>query len=185
MNEPTKKSGDDDPNVTLGGVGWVLSHWEHLELQFSILSSIFDGRPRTIDAMQEYGKRGRIFDERIQGLEKAADRYFRSAPDQSLEGTLAQLASDARKVSIRRHQIAHGIVSGMMTPNDPEKIVDGDSSTYMKVNYWVMPPIYAVLRRNGSYFYGSAAMREIAENIAGLTQRVIEFSNLLSAEQSN
>jgi hypothetical protein len=53
----------------------------------------------------------------------------------------------------------------------------------MKVNYWVMGPLYAIprLNKDGSYFYGSAAMREIAQKLDGLTRRVIDLANLLSA----
>jgi hypothetical protein len=79
-----------------------------MEEELAYLYSIFVGRPYTVLAMQEWGKGGRIYRDRIRILETAAEQYFLAKPDQTHEGAFLEIVKAANRLSAYRHQIAHG-----------------------------------------------------------------------------
>jgi hypothetical protein len=59
--------------------------------------------------MQEYGE-GTIFKSRLEGLERAAERYFTNHPNQVSEGKFGCLSRAATGFADRRNEVAHGFV---------------------------------------------------------------------------
>ncbi len=86
---PLPDHGDDDRDTTFAGVGRVLSQWESIELELSVLYALFTGRADNSEATREYGK-GRIFTDRAKTVEDMAEKWLR---DQTLESEFRQIIS--------------------------------------------------------------------------------------------
>lgn len=178
----TQPNVDLDPNETFAAVGRAITQWEILEALLSILYSIFEGKRNQLDAMQEYGKKGRIFFDRLKLLETAAERFFQSHPSQSHEGMFCEVVREARALSTRRHQVAHGIVQGILTylpeNNDPERGIAPVPS------FAVVPPWYAfhqLTKTHGFYRYGSAEIDEWGSEFSTCAAKARELASCLSA----
>jgi hypothetical protein len=136
---PIPTVGDASINDTYIGVGRVLSKWEEIELELSHLHSCFLGQPYTVQAIRTYGA-GRIFNERIALVRRAADAYFVQVCDQSIEGDFDQLQHRCIGFSARRNDIAHGIVNAMNTV-DKVNLATGMVDIYGS-EWAVFPPYY-------------------------------------------
>jgi hypothetical protein len=138
---------DYDPDVTFNAVGRAISAWETLEAHLSYLYSIFIGKPMLIDALEAYGRENKIFEQRIRGLCGTAEAYFMKQPSQDREGEVDAIISEARRLSIYRHQIAHGIITAIMVAevanNDQE--VEDLFQRGPKFCYCVVPPWYGAI----------------------------------------
>jgi hypothetical protein len=103
---PLPDHGDDDIERTFAGVGRVLSQWETIEIELSVLYALFTKRPADAEARREYGK-GRIFVDRSKIIEDVAPKWL---CNQELEAEFDSLICTIRHYSDRRNEIAHGIV---------------------------------------------------------------------------
>jgi hypothetical protein len=117
---PFPKKGDHDVNSTFAGVGRVLTQWEIIEVKLSHTYGLLLNRPDDLDAARQYGE-PLIFKERVKGLEKAAEAYFRWNPNQETETELCGLLSEARKFSARRNDTAHSIVRPFQWTDGPQQ----------------------------------------------------------------
>jgi hypothetical protein len=172
---------DPSPDATFLAVGRALTVWESMELALARLYSVFLKRPYELAAYDEYGRAGRIFAERLRILEKQANAYFFPKPLQEHEMQAKALLLEASNLSIRRHQIAHGMVAGVPVA-DPD-MADEDGWIDPRVMYGLMAPEYAAgrLRRPGDgYLFGSKQIDEYALEFAGLTTRINVFAQTLS-----
>lgn len=120
---------NEDSLTTYAAAGYALSCWEGMEVALSDLYAFFIGRPDDPTALFEFGESGKIFANRLQALERAAERYFIRHCDQRLEGELRSRIDSIRSMALSRHRIAHGIVM---------KRSDGE--------YRLAPPVYAARR---------------------------------------
>lgn len=183
-NVPRFDRGDEDQDETLRGVGLVMSSWEGVELELAILYSCFVGDPKGRSVMQ-YGS-GRIFRDRIDGLNRAASRYFISNCNQDAEGALSYIVDEAISASDRRNDVAHGIVFrvDLMTHFRHQIPV----SLLNREHYAVIPPIYSVRKHAGglpNYAYRSRDMIEIAQQLYTLRRHVVAFENRLFGLESD
>jgi hypothetical protein len=166
---------DIDINITYAAVGRAASAWENLEAHLSYLYSIFIGNPMQGRIMQEYGREGRIFEMRMQTLCEAAQAYFRRVPHQSHEATFDILVLEARRISIRRHQIVHGFVSSSpMFFSDLNIITPG---------FFLLPPLHGIFhltKNTGHYIYSSKEIDAYAAEFNELASRVKDFCEILN-----
>ena len=93
-------------------------------------------------SIQEYGT-GSIFAVRMQSLIERAELYFRTHPNQEIEGEFSELVDIAKKLSERRNEIAHGIVNPM---------VDSSSIQNVEFRYYLLTPMYAVMKKSTANF---------------------------------
>jgi hypothetical protein len=134
---PFPDHGDQNADDTYKMVGRALSEWEELEYRLAHLYAQIIGRPSQIAALREYGK-GRIFADRIAGLETAAEAYFIRNPRQNSEAELACIAEVARRLADRRNEIAHGIVRPLQWIQRPIP----DRLIGQPLEYALVPPLY-------------------------------------------
>jgi hypothetical protein len=107
---PFPEHGDVSADLTYAAVGRAMSEWEELELYLARLYAKFlKIHPIRAIAVTEY-RNAAIFRVRANVIEKAADKYFVSHPDQEREADFQQLLGDIRQLSNRRNDIAHGVV---------------------------------------------------------------------------
>jgi hypothetical protein len=103
---PLPDHGDDDIDTTFAGVGRVLTQWESIELELSVIYAVFMGRPGDSEASREYG-RGRTFTDRAKMVAERAEKSLRN---QALEDEFDQIMCAIRHFADRRNEVAHGIV---------------------------------------------------------------------------
>ena len=165
---PFPACGDDDFKQTLYGVGLFITHWEAIEFELSRLYSFFAGDPDG-EAVKRYGK-GRIFVERLDILNKAAASYFVSNTNQQTEAAYDDLANEASGFSVRRNEIAHGIVMDVARITIfQQKMPLLDPS---KKHIVLIPPYYA-MRFHGSdgfplYAYNSTQLETLSSYLLRL-----------------
>src|ERR1700680_2245928 len=102
--------GDANADSTYAAVGRAMSEWEQLELYLARLYAKFLGVPPIEAIARPEYTRVAISRERARVIEDAARAYFIKHPDQTLESTFESLICDARKLAVRRNDIAHGVV---------------------------------------------------------------------------
>ncbi len=168
---------DSDWNVTFHSVGVALSQWESLESRLALLFSYLSGCPHSADAIIKYGRKGRIFTERMRVLTEAAVQYFQRHPDQANQGDCDAVCKRVKELSHRRHQIAHGVVGGFYVCRTGDAL--SDTAAASELEYGVVPPSYAIAgltRRESSYYcYGSAAVLHFAQAFADCAAKVNEY----------
>jgi hypothetical protein len=174
---------DEDINRTFAAVGHAFTQWEYLEWQLSHLYSIFVGKPRQIGTIEEYGRENSTFNNRMTRLEKMAERYFQPAPCQEKEGEFSSIIAECRAVSIKRHHIAHGVVTGVQVFSN----VNAGEWAIPSIGYFVVPPRYAahnLTKHTRVYYtYGSAQIDKIAKEFRAALVRVATFNELLSPQR--
>lgn len=109
--KPTLPPGETDPNRLYNAVGRAIHAWENMEEALARLYALMTGLPEQPDALSEYGSENRKFVERLAALKTAGENYFVSFPNQLLEGRLGDLLKEAKELSIKRHRIAHGLIT--------------------------------------------------------------------------
>lgn len=102
--------GDLDPDITYRAVGEALTLWEKFEREMAGIYSILVAKqPRHSPAMRAYGailtSRGRI-----DLLKAASEAVFVYAPNRELRLRFKAILESATEFSVRRNEIAHGIV---------------------------------------------------------------------------
>ena len=108
---PLPPIGDLHEDVTYAAVGYALSQWETAETQLCWLTGAFMGLPRgDWRVVQRYSHHA-TFQGRANALEAAACAYWPTRCDQALEGRFLALMAEARSLSERRNEIAHGVVT--------------------------------------------------------------------------
>lgn len=105
---PIPLRGDNDENATYAGIGRVTSKWEEIEFELSNLCHDF-ANGLTDDGQRAYGE-GKIFSNRLEILVTYSKKFFVSRCSQDAEGIFYSLAKQAQQFSLRRHEVAHGIV---------------------------------------------------------------------------
>ncbi|MER8822632.1 hypothetical protein NKH70_22915 [Mesorhizobium sp. M0991] len=100
--------GDHDDSTLFEALGRALDKWEFVEFGLAMLYSLFVG-DQSFAKTQEYGG-GKIFRERLAGLQRVAEAWFVNFPSQQLEGEFDKLTTAARGFSDRRNEFAHGLV---------------------------------------------------------------------------
>jgi hypothetical protein len=105
---PFPKRGDRKPQHTFEGVGHMLSRWEVLESEMSMLHAAFLNGTDHFDGIEVYGTGRKIFRERTIGLRSAACCAFVRSPHQELEGDFKRAVEVAELYSDRRNEVAHG-----------------------------------------------------------------------------
>jgi hypothetical protein len=166
-------STDQNIDTLYAAVGRAMSAWETVEAHLSNLYSIAVKSPTYMVAMKSYGRDSKIFTSRMSTLAKAAASYFAKHPSQEHEGTLAALIAEARELSTKRNDIAHGIVCSI-------PIVVNEN---VQPGYAMVPQLYAVFRLNdaeGHYWYGSSEIDTYTERFLALADRVAKFNEILN-----
>jgi hypothetical protein len=166
---------DIDINITYAAVGRAASAWETLEAHLSYLYSIFIGNPMQGRIMEEYGREGRIFELRMQTLCEAAHAYFLKVPNQEYEAIVDSIILEARRLSIRRHQIVHGIVSSAQIFSSENNIITP--------GFFLVPPLHGVFhltKNTGHYLYSSKEIDAYAAEFHVLASRVEDFHKVIS-----
>lgn len=126
---PRPRFGDESADRIYEAVGGALCTWEEIELRLSWIYSVLTNRaPPSHTIIQEYG-RALNFNERVGNLEKSAAAYFIKSPDQALEGEVSELFCEVRQFSLRRNEIAHGVIRAQG-----------------RTDYFLFPPSYAARR---------------------------------------
>ena len=172
--EPPISEGDADYNDTLRGVGLVLHEWSLVEIALSHLQAILNGTPRDGSAIQAYGM-GRVFSSRLEGFRQVASTYFMRNCDQHREAELDGLILQASNFSIRRNEVAHGVL------RDFELLDLNTGKRETKLSYFLVCPYYD--QRGKSlvdfpfYMYNAETLRQLAENIAILQIALETFAD--------
>ena len=176
---------DYDPNVTFNAAGRAISTWETLEAHLSYLYSILVGKPLLIEAMKEYGRTNRIFEQRMRALCDVSEFYFTKQPSQDHESEINTIITEARRLSTYRNQIAHGVVVAIMEALIMEKNEDfDDAAKRVRYVYCLVPPWHGVFHLNKGdnkyYRLGSYAISAYIEEFGKLSQRVEILNKILN-----
>jgi hypothetical protein len=160
--------------MVLEGVGRTMTCWEATEFQLSRVYSIFVGQVDDPDAMRSGYGSGRIFQERIGNLRKAADAYFRRDPHQPLEGAFDSIAEAVVGFADRRNEVAHGIVLDVKKVSYIASCMGLTDKT--RPHFVLIPPLYLLRKHTElgapSYIYTSAALKRLAGLILGVERNV-------------
>jgi hypothetical protein len=135
---PIPEHGDDSDDTTFAGVGRVVTEWEHVELEFSYLYSLFVGKHEALEALREYGE-GAVFTHRVDKLVKAHEKFCPRIPDQDLEVEFFRLIDLAKKFSDRRNDVAHGVVRPIQWTRPPPHSWPTEDDPFQ---YCLVPPNY-------------------------------------------
>jgi hypothetical protein len=160
---PLPTRGDLDERLTFEGVGRVMSAWERIEFQLSVLHSFLTIGRLHQSAVHVYGA-GRIFRDRLTTLRKGAERYFTQAPHQGHEGTFDAMCSALEKFADRRNEVAHGVVF------EASKL-EPFSTRFAPVTlpqFALIPPYHAVrslVNGNAGYAYTSVELLELTDRL--------------------
>jgi hypothetical protein len=175
--------GDDNPDAVFLGVGKVMTGWETIEFELSRLYSVFAGYPDG-DAMREYGK-PTIARLRLDGLSKAADKFFVNRPSQDHEGQFQSIARRLHHFASRRNEVAHGIVFNVerikaFTQNFVREARN-------KPQYLLIAPYYQIKQHspNGlpAYGYTSRTLEAMIPAMAEPFRAVYQFRRDLLASE--
>jgi hypothetical protein len=163
---------DTDPDVTFAAVGRAITAWETLEAHLSYLYSIFVDKPLAFAALDQYGRENKIFNDRMTALCKAGRKYFQRCPSQKKEGEVDSLIAETRRLSVFRHQIAHGAVIGKEMFHDGEDVIA----------YSIVPAshsIYSLTKTTTPYSYNSTDIHNFELKFAAHAERVRAFNHAL------
>jgi hypothetical protein len=166
---PLPHLGDQSDNSTYEAVGRALSAWEAAEVALAQLYGVLLGNGSfEPSGPRQYGG-PRIFDQRMDGLEKLAGKYFVFHPDQQKEHEFERIACKFRKFSFRRNDIAHGIVRELQFRG--------------RKGYCLLPPLYDGRRFSGGNFpdfiYVADEINKFAAHFTTIRLEVGKFTNWL------
>lgn len=171
---PIPSEGDATMELTYAGVGFVMSHWENVEVTLSHLYSHFVGKEYQAEAMHEYGTPSTFKEGRLQKLIGAAERYLR---DQQMECEFYGLATELIGYANRRNDVAHGVVRSREWWFQPVKT---DVWTY-----WLVPAHYqpkrAAIAPNSppTYAYTRPLMDDLGQKLLALNHRIRDLTRSL------
>lgn len=164
-------TGDDTRTITAAAKGEASSQWELTEVFPGYLfSALGGGWPCDGVAARAYGL-PLNFKERLNGLERVGEAYFRSHPNQSAEADLEAVIHAARMLSLRRNEIVHSIIHGLQYERSAR--IEADTFTAVfKFRFFVVPPAYTDRkwdeRSQPSFIHAAAEMDACCEAFADL-----------------
>jgi hypothetical protein len=172
---PFPVRGDADQNDTYAGVGRVLSQWEAIEVELSHVYSLLVYRHEDLEALREYG-RPTIFRDRLDSLQRAAERYFQSNPHQETESEFSDIAKIARNFSARKNDVAHSIVRPYRWTFPPSaETVD----PFEPMQFCATPPHYSgkkfMPENLPIYVYTSVEMNALSVALFEFSHQIIEL----------
>ena len=178
-DKPDIWEGDEVPDKTYAAVGRCLSSWENMEFSMSMLYSQFRGSRGKIEYFHEYGTSGKIFVERLSSMERVAELYFVGRPDQEFEASLSLVVNAARRLAVRRNEIAHGVVSVFAV--NPELVLGDPTVSPWPNRYFLAPPHHAFLKygEEGQYQYGSTALAQLQNAFDLFQKSITKLANYL------
>jgi hypothetical protein len=185
-DKPDIWEGDEDSEKTYAAVGKCLSKWENMEFSMSMLYSQFKGSKGKIEYFQEYGTSGKIFVDRLTSLERVAEAYFVPRPHQEFEASLALMVTAARRLAVRRNEIAHGIVAAIAV--EPKEVKpDKDGWVPWPNRYFLAPPHHAFMKygEDGQYYYGSKALEHFQEAFDLFNKSISKLANYLETSHGS
>lgn len=169
---PSVSEGNATPQTIFAAVGEALTRWERMEWALCQLNSIMSGNAGDVETEAQYGMDYSIFERRVQAVEETARAFFMRHCNQDNEATLRKIVDRARKLSICRHQIAHGLVDQVTHATFSE---DGDFADWHdgKTTYYLNAPWYSEPRLRQKWpGYTSADIRVIFQNFTTLENRI-------------
>ena len=155
-DKPDIWEGDEDSEKTYAGVGKCLS------------------------------SSGKIFGDRLTSLERVAHSYFVGRPDQEFEASLTLVVTAARRLAVRRNEIAHGVVAAIaVEPMEPKP--DKDGWTPWPNRYFVAPPHHAYQKYGdeGQYYYGSSALEHFKDAFDLFNKSISKLTNYLETNHGS
>lgn len=174
----------DVSELTYAAVGRAMSEWERLEVELAHLYTKFVRLPRhSLIAIRPYGTPIN-FGNRMDGLENAAGGYFVTAPDQGVEGEFSTIATHCRKWSLRRNEVAHGIVQPVQWIRAFHAGDDDNIDMPDETKYCLLPPHYSPRRFDGANFpnfaYTSIELAKFEGEFYSVGMRVIRLVDALN-----
>jgi hypothetical protein len=173
---PTLPPGETDPNLLYNAVGRAIHAWENMESALARLYAKMIGLKEDPRALADYGSENRRFIDRLSALNDAKEDYFRLLPDQGREGELSSLLGDTKDLSIKRHRIAHGMISmwgEFHIPQDSKEI-----ALESRVLYRWAAPFYSMVNLRTDPVGGNAASIEsVQKEFESLHNRIAKFTD--------
>lgn len=165
---PRPAQGDANDGILFEWVGRVMSQWEHVEWQLSLLYAVVAGNPNGDSEIQQYGN-GTIFKERLRNLRQKAAQYFIQKCDQTLEAEFDEICTWAEGFADRRNDVAHAVVfPAAFLPffKDPPG-----------TKTWILMPPYYLGRRYqhtgfAEFFYSSQELNRLILTLGYLHNRI-------------
>jgi hypothetical protein len=173
---PLPSTADEDDNATYAGVGRVLTQWEGIESNLSRIFSMFHNKPDDYETIRKYGE-PLVFTYRFSNLQRVATQFFIKRHNQEIEGTLDEMADKIVGFSLRRNEVAHGIVN--MVQFYPW-FLERAGSLKPHTRYWALIPPYHSIRshkdtggnvplsRIPAFVYTSIELRELEQKLQAL-----------------
>lgn len=178
-SDQTLPPGESDPNQLYIAVGRAIHAWENMESALARLYAKMAGLPEDPGALAEYGSENRRFIDRFDALTKAAEAYFLSSPDQHREGEMSTLLNEARGLSIKRHRIAHGMVTMWSEFHLPPD-TNGEFTLESRILFRWGAPIYSMVNLRTDPVGGNAPSIEAAQKeFEDLNNRIAKFTDNL------
>jgi len=137
---PYPTRGDTHADETYAAIGRVLSAWEAVESELSVLFAVFKGRRYDLEIYETYYDVGKTTKNRIRAVENAAEQFFLKRPNQDLEGNFQTIMKSVCGFADRRHDCAHGIVQPIQWYLS--LIPEHEVETFTPWQFCVVPPQY-------------------------------------------
>lgn len=180
---PPSDTGDPIPDPIYTSVGKALSAWEELEVEISCLFAVLIGlRRRSPEAYAAYAA-GVGFSGRSTIVEKASEPFFIKHPNQTDEGDFTSMLIRLRGYSLRRNDIAHGVVRLLSRIS----IALGTGGTRITSSYFLVPANYMRKRFLASetprYHYSSNMIDSFQATFKNLNESVAKLIDRLSRKR--
>jgi hypothetical protein len=177
----TLPPGETDPDLLYSAVGRAIHAWENMESALARLYAKMTGLSEDPRALADYGSENRRFVDRLSALNDASEDYFRMLPDQNKEGELSIILKDTKDLSIKRHRIAHGMITMWTEFYMPENVEKGKQFTLEgRVLYRWGAPFYSMINLRTDPVGGNAASIEFVQNeFENLCNRIAKFTDAL------
>lgn len=183
-DKPPQGPNDYTQGPAYEAVGRACVAWELLETQFSVLLTALQGVTADELTLRQYGRSALSNVARLYHLEQAAERFFVANCSQSDEGEFADLIATARRMIVRRNQIAHASICGFHVVTG----FDAANQPMRDVAWSITSPFHAVeplQQDEGRYYFSSHAILEFANRFVILANQVGQISEQLRARTSS
>lgn len=179
---PALPEGETDPNVLYAAVGRAIHRWENMELALARLYVILSGLPDRPDSYVPYGTEYRKFSMRKVAVERAAEKFFVSRPDQMLEGELRRILQTLDELAIVRHRIAHGHITMWTEISLPSPLPERGTAFEMRgtILYRWGAPFYSIgSLRTDPVGIGGAAVENLSAQFETVHNEIFRFTESL------
>ncbi len=177
-SEPKLPPGETDPNQLYIAVGRAIHAWENMEEALARLFSLLTGLPETPHALSDYGADNRRFIDRHTALRAAATEYFVLFPGQQHEGEVASILQTALELSIKRHRVAHGVVTQWGEFQLPDTLASGEEfevkSTFLY--RWGAPWYSRITLRTDPVGGNAASIEGVQKEFEALHTRIFNIT---------